>query len=537
MQVRSLGQYGIVRDVTPYDLPINAWSGGNNVSFAEGKAKRAPALRVIDGMTPTKPAFLMSAKQANGTTFLVYPDDTGVLYKWLGGTETNVTEPTFTPASSTEPFTGCVLSGVAYINRAGSVPYGYRSSDATFVEIPAWDSAHMAKVLRKYKDFLIALNLTKSGTEFPRLFKSSHFALNDSFPDSFDATDPTKLAYETEITQIDGPIVDGMALRQSFVIYGETQCALVNFTGGSTVYDIKPLFEDKSGGVINANCVVEVNGQHYVFGRSDIYTHDGVQKTSIIAGRNQDFVFKNLDRGKTHRFFVFHNEQNNTVNFCYVSVDDDVFFTGSSGCNKIASYNYINGTWAFSDAPSIHGAASVNVQQVLTWATVNSTWATIGGNWAQQGSAKFDAVVVASQQETELGLDEAKIAAFDRVDDKSILPFDIYTEANPPAWLERTGLDLEELGDGDLAAYKLINRLLPQAKTFGDAPLIFKTGRQMTPDGDLEWSEARNFASKTQYKVDVRKGGRYLALRVEMPTVNDFEFSGYDADAGSMSRR
>jgi len=538
MKVRALGQYGILRDYEPYDLPLNAWSAGNNVAFAEGKVKRAPGIRSIDDPTPTDPSFLMSVTQPDGAAFLVYPDNDGSLYKWIGGTETDVTPAGFVSGASTEPFTGCVLSGVAYINRSTDVPYGYRSTDSDFVVIPAWDVNHKAKVIRKYKDFLIALNVTKSGVEYPRLFKTSHLALNNAFPDSFDHTNLTKLTYETEVTQINGPIIDGMELRQSFVVYGNTQCAMVNFTGGSTIYDIKPLFQDGGAGVINANCVVEVNGQHYVFGSNDIYTHDGVQKKSIVAGRNQRYIFDNIDKSKAHRCFVFHNTRTHTVHFCYVSVDEDAAFPGTTGCNRSAVYAYLEDTWSFSDLPSVNGVAEVNVAQVLTWATVTGSYSDAGSTYALIDATKLDATVMVCQQETALGLTTSKIAAFDGLDKDSLIPYGIYTAANPEAYIERTGLDLEELGDGDLAAYKLINRLLPQAKVFrDDVSVTFKTGSQMFPDGPLTWSADKNFTSRSQYKVDVRKGGRYLAIHARMPTANDFEWSGYDADAGSLSRR
>ena len=38
-------------------------------------------------------------------------------------------------------------------------------------------------------------------------------------------------------------------------------------------------------GLINENCVVEVEGKHYCFGRDDIIVHDGTTKQSIADER------------------------------------------------------------------------------------------------------------------------------------------------------------------------------------------------------------------------------------------------------------
>ena len=538
MRVRNLGQYGIIKDTSAQDIPLNAWSSGNNVRFYNNRVMRSLAFRDIATPTPTKPYHMLSYKAADGASALVYPGHQGNLYKWLGGTETDVTPSGFTPTSSDSPFTSCVLSGVPYINRPTHVPYGKRSGDTLFQPLTGWHSTWRCKSLRAYKDFLIALNVTKGATEYPRLFKASHFALNDSFPASWDANDITKLTYETEVTQIDGPLVDGLALRNSFVIYGETQCALVNFRGGSLLYDIKPLFSGDAG-LMNQNCVIEREGKHYVFGKNDIYMHDGVQKKSIVEGRNKDHIFKTLNFSKSHRCFVVDSVLSGEVFFCYPSYDDGTLgFTDTEGCNKAVVYNRVNDTWTFVDLPNVHGAAEVNVGTVLTWATASAAWDDTGAPWAISGSDKQTAVVMGSAQDTANGLTTSRLLGLDTIDDKSVLAYPLYSPAIKPAWVVREGIDMDEdPSAGDLAAYKLINRILPQVRTFGSNPVYFKTGGQLFPNSPTTWANEVSFDPNSQYKVDVRKGGRYLALSFRVPTANDFEFSGYDAASGSQSRR
>ena len=47
LPVRDLGSVGVVADVSPYNLPISAFSRGDNVVFKDGKAERAPIFKSV----------------------------------------------------------------------------------------------------------------------------------------------------------------------------------------------------------------------------------------------------------------------------------------------------------------------------------------------------------------------------------------------------------------------------------------------------------------------------------------------------------
>ena len=78
-------------------------------------------------------------------------------------------------------------------------------------------------------------------------------------------------------------IVDGLQLGTNFVIYSSTEAMLMEFVGGTFIFNFRKLFSDE--GIINQNCVVEADGKHYVFGTHDIYMHDGTTKQSICDER------------------------------------------------------------------------------------------------------------------------------------------------------------------------------------------------------------------------------------------------------------
>lgn len=47
LPIRGLGSVGVVTDIDPYSLPINAYTRAKNVRFNEAKVTRAPIYRSI----------------------------------------------------------------------------------------------------------------------------------------------------------------------------------------------------------------------------------------------------------------------------------------------------------------------------------------------------------------------------------------------------------------------------------------------------------------------------------------------------------
>src|SRR3546814_18151609 len=74
-------------------------------------------------------------------------------------------------------------------------------------------------------------------------------------------------------------IIDGLSLRDSFIIYAKNEVWTMDYIGGNYLFRWRKIY-DKVG-ILNQNCVVQVDGLHYVFDKDDIYLHDGASKKSI----------------------------------------------------------------------------------------------------------------------------------------------------------------------------------------------------------------------------------------------------------------
>jgi hypothetical protein len=180
-----------------------------------------------------------------------------------------------------------------------------------------------------------------------------------------------------------GAIIDGLPLQDSFIIYGENEVWSMSYVGGTFVFDFRRRFDDV--GILNTNCAVEVDGQHYVFDAFDLYKHDGTSKASIAHDRVKDFVFGGLIKELRHLAFVAHNPKLNEVLFCYPANDRFTTSIPTTGCNRAAVYNYRNDTWTYYDLPNVTAYTLATLATGLTWAASDPIpWVT----WAGPGAAR-----------------------------------------------------------------------------------------------------------------------------------------------------
>ena len=141
------------------------------------------------------------------------------------------------------------------------------------------------------------------------MVKWSDLKVDGSNPD-WDETNTNLLAGENTLADMPSEIVDGRQLRNSFYIYSRNQVYRMEYVGGSEIFTFNKVF-DKTG-LINTNCVVEVEGKHYCFGLDDIYVHDGTTKQTIADERVRNFIFNGINTSDnagevSKAFFVTYN--------------------------------------------------------------------------------------------------------------------------------------------------------------------------------------------------------------------------------------
>ena len=88
--IQNLGQVGIIQDIPPYDLPPNAWSGGNNVRFLDNGVKKIAGYSEVMATIPFAPYYIQDYLDSGGNTYWVAYGQTDIAV-WDGSTWTDVT--------------------------------------------------------------------------------------------------------------------------------------------------------------------------------------------------------------------------------------------------------------------------------------------------------------------------------------------------------------------------------------------------------------------------------------------------------------
>ena len=538
--VRDIGKLGVNTDWSPVDLPITAFTMGKNVRFTNNRIQRGPVFNTVGSLVSnTTPSSCIAYKLLNNSSqFLVLNQD-GTITNWQASTpgstptEVNISVAGFTPAASDLVYTSTILNDVVYVNRSDRVPWYKTTGGASFAALPNWDSTWRCEALRSFQGALVALNVTKNGIRYPTMVKTSEFTTFDTPPTVW-IGDTTNNATENVLGDLQDPLLDGWPLRDRLILYAKNETWTMEYRGDSLVFNYKRLFNNR--GVINQNCVAEHNSIHYVFGSDDIWSHDGYSNKSISMGRVRDFIFNNIVRSETNKFFVINNAKQGEVLFCYISRDEYCRFpvgssTGYPGCNRAAVYNYIYDTWYFYDLPYVNGAAIGITFSGSNYSDIeNITYDSVGGTY----NSYFDGtqlylMTVSNGATSSLGVSTSKVHVFEAaniIQGSGVLD----TFATSPVYLENKLMDMDDIAK-ELRGYKIVNQMWPEATFAAGAPaMTFTWGSSDAPNVLATYDHDMTFDGVTYNKLDFNAPGKYLSLKMTYEGIQDFSLSGWDID-------
>ena len=539
--VRNLGSAGITTDPHPFDLPPNGISSGVNVRFKDGKITRGPVFRAVYQLpTDFQPAYVFSippVTESNDTIITVGSQGQSIRALTGGTTLVDATPESPHTVNTELPWSHTFLGSIAYLNQKDGVPLMRRQSDLEFTPLTAWDPDHRCNALRSFKDFLVALGVSKVGTEYPTMVKWSDFATFGDPPSSWDTDDTTNSAGENIVNEMKSPIVDGLTLRDSFIIYCQNEIWVMDYIGGNFMFRFRKLYERR--GILNQNCVVQVDGLHYVFDRNDIYVHDGASPPrSICDGATRDFIFNNLVQERRNLCFAGYDPRLSEIYFAYPSTDPLVGFEDpTTGCNRIAVFNYKDGNWSFYDAPNVVGVCASGIPTGLSYEDMTTTdYDEATDPYRSEPLDKEVYTIFVSRKDATQGITQDRLLGLD-LPSNGRLDKAVCTEAVKPSIVERIGVDLDESG-ASLPTYKVIHTLYPQLLLTGTDTPTFQFGACDVPDGSVTWSASLTYDPTTSTKVDTgRIAGRYLSWRLTYSGSGDFSLSGFDARLAARGRR
>ena len=427
------------------------------------------------------------------------------------------TAGTFTVNTEDISYTGKTSTKFTGIGRGenGTTPALHANNDPAFITT-------YCRAMRGFRSFLVALNIKQAGVNFPRVVKWSTEAAIQTTPASWNETTSTVDAGEYELADTKGDIMDGMQLRDAFMIYKEDAVYSMTYVGTPFIFSFRQL--SPTVGAISTNCIAEFDGGHAIFGKGNFYVNDGQRLKPILPQRLREYVFTAIDGAEIDKCFVAADYGRTEILFCFTADG-----APSAEPNKAVVWNYITNTFTIKDIPDVAHMGYGNVGDPVlpsTWASAGTlTWSTITGPWTMSYALQDKVLLFADPVNTKLYRDRSG-----NNKDTALMT----------SYVERTGLSLNAQGQPDFTGVKRIRAIYPKMSINGTDSIKVYLGVSMSSEETVIWKSAVSFNPDTQSKVSIRGTGKYYAVKIESTSDMDWELDGYALeidDAGNRGSR
>ncbi|RKZ46091.1 MAG: hypothetical protein DRQ58_09275 [Gammaproteobacteria bacterium] len=505
--IKGIGTAGIVSDIRPVELPENVISDGNNIRiFSSGVYSAYGYEKLTENPVQFNPAYLIHNHSS---------DDVGEPAWVLGGDDSiwsfDSVWTDITPDGSTDVFnpygwSGCNLGKICIINNVQPLYYD-AILKGDMIPLPfspdvTWPEANKSfKVIRNYNNFLFALNLTEDGEHYPDGYRWSHPADSNGIPFTWDESDISSIASRESLGGDDGAIVDGLTLRNSFVIYSERGIDVLDYTGDDYLFARRSLAT--SAGILATNCVVESKGLHYYISDGDVLVNDGTSVTSIMQDKVRAQFVSDISTDFYKNSYAVKNDLHKELWFCIPT-------SGSEYPNVAYVYNYHTKAWGRREIPDNTPYAAqggISLPKV-TWGSAVGSWGEQVRTWASRKLSPENETVVGC------GIIDSSMNVLDTTTAND----DVRT-----SYIERISLPL-----AGAVKNVSINAIYPHMS--GSATVQIRVGGQDFVGGPISWDDPVDFTPNIDRKVDVRATGALLCYRISYTGRETWRITGMELD-------
>lgn len=549
LQLANVGSSGVNTDLPQWELPVDSLTEGRNFRIVDGYIQASGGYKLLKDINlPHLNLGRIMPCGIDVSDYFIVGGDKG-LYSWDGEQGSVIHETPHILTESTH-WSFAMMGGIPVANHpeVGALywyPVGHNYDTlhaAKFLpydKAEEWNKPHHrnGKVIRAHKTFLFLLNLTEQVNGVPTnmidSFRWSHPAPANSVPYTWNEGDQFALAGMANIGADTGAIVDGLSMRDTFIIYSDSAITLLSESGDEFVWNKRTM--TSTTGLLSKDCVVEVKGTHFFIGVDDIYAFDGNGVESLMHNRLARHFRANLNDTYFKNAFALSNKAAKEVWFC---IPDQNSTNGA--VNLAYVYNWKDNSWALRDLPCapfndpIRNAAIQNVkhavygsrsQPIVTWKSLELTvptplWEEYASTWGTNRKTPYDDTVIA------LGVDNN----FYDLDPSS----SIHRSKGDAAILD-SGMYIERLNFpiNSVRNVTTIVTMYPKVKGIGEIKI--KLGSHDYPGADVRWKGEAIFKIGVDRKVCMRTTGELHAWRIETIGAAVCEFSGMDlefAEAG-----
>lgn len=489
----------------PEELDLGAWSSVSNCVFRGGFLQRCEGNEAFVDTPSVTPYFLLPFR--NGTQLGLIHVGLTAAYIDLGGTRTNISPASPFTGGAGDRWTGGTFQGIAVVNNGVDKPYFWAgSTGADFAFLTNWPSTHTCRAMRPHKNFLIAMDLTQSGTRYPSRVLWSARAGAGEVPPSWDITNP---AYAAGNYDVDGgdTLVDGLSLGNVFILYKNASTHVMREIGGRAVFSIERI--PGGAGILGRGCVVDTPVGHVCLTTGDVVVHQGGGPRSIATDLVRDTIFAEMDQDYYDRAFVTANPSRAEAWICYP--------TAGAACTKAAIWNWRDNVWSFRTLRNVlHGVH--------------------GQMPAPDGLTVDELTGSADEQDFDMGgasaPNDQKLVLAHVLPAITMVGYGL-TDCGLSMTAEaiRTGIALD-----DAQVVKLWRGLWPRIDADAGTQILITLGASMTPDVAPTWGTERTFTVGTDRKIDDLVSGVFGAHRIRSTADALWRTRSADLDVAAMGR-
>jgi hypothetical protein len=530
LPITELDRFGVVADRKPYTLPPGAWSDGRNMRFIEGSVYPTLGHAIVAGTPTVSPYYLHMTLDLNLTPVFAYAG-LAQIYATDGTTHTNITRAVGGNYTGTinDLWQASEFGGISVFNNGVDVPqvWNNRQLSQQLVDMANWPSTLRAKIIRPFRRFLFAFDVSKSGTRYPQLVKWSHEADPGSVPSTWDETDETKDAGEYPLIDTGGPVLDALALGDVFCIYKSDAMYLARYRGGTFVFDLPLQFRDF--GILSQRAVGEWQKKHVVLSNdSNVFIHDAFKYEPVIEGRMRRWLASRIDQTNAFRSFLVINHAENEAWVCFPE-------SGAQFCTTRLIVNLKTGSAVPCDLPEAIAHIEYNKglgQGGTTFDAQTTPFDSMVGYFGQTpGTTSKKVMVGCSPSWT--GHATGSIFLYDSG----------YTFAGTAftAYIERLALSVNGKNfDGSLrmdpSIKSLFQQIWPKLEMQVGTGIQVRGGGSETSDGAVTWGATQTFTPGTDLFVEVNREVRYPAVRFECSNSEFWRLTEYDVEIANIGK-
>lgn len=481
--------YGINADKPASELPLDIYSNGSNIKFDDDYVSKVKGYSsaYIPSVAPLHVMNIVSGAISYwiyaGLTKIYVEDGLG------GGSPYDLTKVYSVSTTQQIRWTSNYFNGLPILNPKNANPVYWDLNTANDVQaIPGWVAGDKCDVLRSFKNYLIAINVTTGGAKNNNLIKWSSRASAGSLPSTWTPAS-TNAAGDHEFSDTDDILIDGLRLKDYFVIYKQNSCYMMQEVGGQYIFQFFDLFSEF--GALAEGCVVAFENKHAVLTVDDFIVHDGNTFKSTIDSRMKKYLFNNINQDYIDDCHLAHDINNNEILICYTDTNGTI-------PNKALVWNYREDEWyPPRDIPESYkianGIYSGNVND--TWDADTQVWNDDITTWDQKlYSAVNDSLIAAGWTDIDLFTFDPNIFTFDN--------------SQYLSYIERESLPI-----GNDKNMKIVSEIWPDIRAANGSIFTISVGFQQIQNDPIEWKNF-TYIVGTHKKADIYGKGRYISLKI-----------------------